>query len=120
MSHSFLDIAARQVGQACDSQSVGCQIAFQLRVVGGDGHLLVFVHLDRGKRSGRLHGRRCMVAGHGRQCQPEQKISHGLLEVELADEEKTAGGQHQKADGLHHAHIAQGRIPGREKPAQHQ
>ena len=44
------------------------------RVVGfgGDGHLLVVVYLDRGKRGGRLHGRRGVVAGYGRQRQPKQ------------------------------------------------
>jgi hypothetical protein len=47
---------------------------FLARVVGfgGDGHLFVVVHLDRGKGGGRLHGRRGVVAGHGRQRQPKQ------------------------------------------------
>ncbi len=40
---------------------------------GGDGHLFFVVHLDRGKRGSRLHGRRGVVAGHGRKRQPQQE-----------------------------------------------
>ncbi len=41
--------------------------------LGGDGHLLLVVHLHGGKCRGRLHGRRRVVGGHGRQRQPEQQ-----------------------------------------------
>jgi hypothetical protein len=48
---------------------------FGFRIVGfrGDGKLLVVMHLDGGKGRSRLHRRRSVVAGHGRQSQPQQE-----------------------------------------------
>jgi hypothetical protein len=47
---------------------------FFLGVVGfgGDGHLFFVVHFDGGKGGGGLHGRRRVIARHGRQRQPQE------------------------------------------------
>ena len=62
--------AVAEVIDAEDGLFFLCVVGF-----GGDGHLFVVVHLDRGKGGGRLHRRRRVVAGHGRQSQPQQEAT---------------------------------------------